>query len=70
MNKYLIQLAAKNRAVKFLKIIATDCIRNYPDRNLPTLLIYGEGDIKKQMVGIGSLGGLNMKLSGFASQVP
>jgi hypothetical protein len=56
-NERLSHLAAKYRATKFVKIISTDCIRNYPDRNLPTLLIYGRGDMQQQFVGASQLGG-------------
>ncbi|KAE8717102.1 SYP121 protein [Hibiscus syriacus] len=31
------ELAVKYPATKFVEIISTDCIPNYPDRNLPTL---------------------------------
>jgi thiol-disulfide isomerase/thioredoxin len=57
LGAILDRLAAKYRAVKFLKIVADMCIPNYPDRNVPTLLIYGEGDLKKQIVGLSQFGG-------------
>ncbi|TPX48650.1 hypothetical protein SeMB42_g01925 [Synchytrium endobioticum] len=50
-------LAAKYTDVKFLKIVADQCIENYPDRNVPTVLVYADGDLKRQLVGIGMLGG-------------
>ncbi|RKP08654.1 phosducin family protein [Thamnocephalis sphaerospora] len=60
LNERLAALATKYRATKFVKIISTDCIRNYPDRNLPTLLVYNEGDMQRQMVGAAQLGGLSI----------
>ena len=60
-------LARKFKATKFVKITATDAIRNYPDRNCPTLLIYYEGDLKRQLVGLSALGGLNTTEAGAAS---
>jgi thiol-disulfide isomerase/thioredoxin len=63
LNERLSQLASKYRATKFVKIISTDCIRNYPDRNLPTLLVYGQGDLKRQMIGVSELGGPYMPLN-------
>jgi thiol-disulfide isomerase/thioredoxin len=57
MSAILERLASKYRAVKFLKIAADMCIPNYPDRNVPTLLIYGEGDLKQQIVGLSRFGG-------------
>ncbi|KAL3274801.1 hypothetical protein HHI36_019585 [Cryptolaemus montrouzieri] len=51
INEHLRYLAQKYPAVKFLKSISTTCIPNYPDRNLPTIFVYYEGDLKKQLVG-------------------
>ncbi|KAG0298351.1 Phosducin-like protein 3 [Dissophora globulifera] len=61
MGAHLATVAAKHKACKFVKIIGDQCIPNYPDRNLPTLLIYGDGDMKTQIVGAAQLGGMNMK---------
>ncbi|KAG0271220.1 Phosducin-like protein 3 [Linnemannia exigua] len=61
MGAHLATVAARNKSTKFVKIIGDQCIPNYPDRNLPTLLIYGDGDVKGQLVGAAQLGGLNMK---------
>ncbi|KAF9190173.1 Phosducin-like protein 3 [Haplosporangium sp. Z 767] len=61
MGAHLATVAARNKATKFVKIIGDQCIPNYPDRNLPTLLIYGNGDMKAQLVGAAQLGGMNMK---------
>jgi len=51
INQYLNILAVKNRTVKFVKSISTTCIPNYPDKNLPTIFIYFEGELKQQFVG-------------------
>lgn len=51
INEYMKCLAAKYPTVKFLKSISTTCIPNYPDKNLPTVFIYFEGDMKKQLAG-------------------
>ncbi|XP_066155011.1 viral IAP-associated factor homolog [Euwallacea fornicatus] len=51
INEHMYQLAPKFPTVKFLKSISTTCIPNYPDRNLPTLFVYFEGDLKKQLAG-------------------
>ena len=58
------QLAAKFPATKFLKSISTTCIPNYPDRNLPTIFIYSEGDMKGQIVGPLQFGGMNLTCDG------
>ncbi|KAI4366918.1 hypothetical protein MLD38_022719 [Melastoma candidum] len=50
------ELATRYPATKFVKIISTDCIPNYPDRNLPTLLVYNNGAVKANHVGLKSFG--------------
>jgi hypothetical protein len=56
MNVHLTTLAAKYKATKFVKIVGDHCIPDYPDKNLPTLLIYGNGDLQQQLVGLSKLG--------------
>jgi len=34
------------------------CIANYPDKNIPTLLIYRKGNLIKQVIGMGGDVGL------------
>ena len=58
INGILNVLAQKHKSVKFLRILATRCIENYPEKNIPTLLVYGNGELKGQLVGIEALGGL------------
>ncbi|KAM7481038.1 hypothetical protein LguiB_005621 [Lonicera macranthoides] len=50
------ELATKYPSTKFVKIISTDCIPNYPDRNLPTLLVYNNGAVKANYVGLHNFG--------------
>ncbi|KAL2918245.1 Proteolipid protein 2 [Polyrhizophydium stewartii] len=57
LNAILDRLAERYKATKFCKIVADLCIPNYPDRNVPTILVYGEGDLKKQMIGMDYFGG-------------
>ncbi|XP_051133147.1 uncharacterized protein LOC127252852 isoform X3 [Andrographis paniculata] len=49
-------LAKKYPATKFVKIISTECIPNYPDLNLPTILVYNNSAVKATHVGIRSFG--------------
>ena len=63
INALLERLAPKHKAVKFLKIVSTMCIENYPDKNLPTLLVYGHGDLKKQIIGMDALGGVSTNMA-------
>ncbi|XP_019380640.1 PREDICTED: phosducin-like protein 3 [Gavialis gangeticus] len=60
INQHLSGLAKKFPDVKFIKAISTTCIPNYPDRNLPTVFIYLEGDIKAQFIGPLVFGGMNL----------
>ncbi|KAG0724114.1 Phosducin-like protein 3 [Chionoecetes opilio] len=48
--------------VKFLKAISTTCIPNFPDRNLPTIFVYSEGQMKRQLIGAASFGSDRIKL--------
>ncbi|KAL8141810.1 hypothetical protein V2J09_014842 [Rumex salicifolius] len=50
------ELSRRYPATKFVKIISTDCIPNYPDQNLPTLLVYNNGAVKANHVGLHSFG--------------
>lgn len=49
---YLDRLAAKYPATKFVSIIGDQCIPNYPDKNLPTLLVYRNGELHRQIIGL------------------
>lgn len=62
INQYLVRLAQKFPATKFLKSVSDTCIPNYPDKNLPTMFIYHEGDMKAQLVGPIVFGGMNLTI--------
>jgi len=64
VNHALSQLAKKFKATKFLRIVATDAIPNYPDKNVPTLLVYFEGNPRANIVGVSSMGGMDLKADG------
>jgi len=51
-------LAKKFKAVKFVRIKATEAIHNYPESKCPTVLLYNKGDLVLQLVGPGLFGGL------------
>ncbi|KAI8144497.1 thioredoxin-like protein [Fennellomyces sp. T-0311] len=69
MNQHLAELAKEFKSTKFVKIVSDQCIPNYPDRNVPTLLVYGEGDIKANIVGAIAFGGMNMTVSSIRAQL-
>ncbi|XAR65926.1 hypothetical protein NMG60_11011939 [Bertholletia excelsa] len=54
--QFMEELAIRYLATKFVKIISTDCIVNYPDRNLPTLLVYNNGAVKANYVSLHRFG--------------
>jgi len=60
LEQHIAQLARKFPATKFLKSVSSVCIPNYPDRNLPTIFVYLDGDMKKQFIGPESLGGVKI----------
>ena len=50
--------------IKFCEIQADLCIEGYPERNTPTILMYRNGDIQKQIVTLRELGGQQTDLKG------
>ena len=50
--------------VKFCEIRADMCVEGYPERNTPTILVYKDGDIKKQIVTLRQLGGEHTTVKG------
>ena len=61
INQYFSTLAKKFPAVKFIKSISTTCIPNYPDKNLPTVFLYYEGELKGQITGPDEFNGTKLK---------
>jgi hypothetical protein len=62
VNQYIIELARKFPATKFLKSVSTTCIPNYPDKNLPTIFVYYEDNLKGQIIGPYDMGGMNLTM--------
>lgn len=60
INQHLTTLAKKFPEVKFLKSISTTCIPNFPDRNLPTIFVYKDGNMITQWLGAGHFGGMQL----------
>lgn len=57
LNQYISQLAVKFPTVKFLRSIAQTCIPNFPEKNLPAIFVYHNGQLKKQFLGAVDLRG-------------
>ena len=58
------ELAKRFGDVKFCQMRADLCIEGYPDKNTPTVLIYKDGDIKRQIVTLMQLGGPRTSVQG------
>jgi hypothetical protein len=63
-------LAARFGDVKFCQIRADMCIEGYPERNTPTVLIYRDGDIRRQLVTLRELRGKETTASGKSNRIP
>lgn len=55
-------LAQRFGDVKFCHMRADLCIEGYPDKNTPTVLVYRDGDIRRQIVTLRELGGVRTKI--------
>jgi len=51
------ELAKRYGEIKFCQIQANLCIEGYPDRNTPTVLVYKDTEIRKQIVTLKELKG-------------
>jgi hypothetical protein len=60
LNQCMDVCAGKFKAVKWVKIISSQAIPNYPDAKCPTVLLYTKGDMVDQIVGPGLFGGHRM----------
>ncbi|CAL5872692.1 uncharacterized protein PFLUO_LOCUS6959 [Penicillium psychrofluorescens] len=56
------QLAVKFGDVKFCEIRADMCIEGYPERNTPTILVYKDTEIRRQLVTLRELKGPRTKI--------
>jgi hypothetical protein len=59
------QAAQKYPEVKFCEMIASMCIENYPEKNCPTILVYKEGDLSKNLIKLGEMRGTETRLPDF-----
>jgi hypothetical protein len=64
MDECLLNLAPRFAYVKFLKIRATSAVENWPEKNLPTLFVYKNGELMDQLITLRSVGGKTMKTEG------
>lgn len=57
------QLAVKYGEVKFCEIRADMCIEGYPEKNTPTILVYKDSDIQRQVVTLREFSGVKTNMS-------
>eukprot|EP01026_Neomeris_dumetosa_P040939 TRINITY_DN3386_c0_g1_i7.p2 TRINITY_DN3386_c0_g1~~TRINITY_DN3386_c0_g1_i7.p2 ORF type:complete len:245 (-),score=48.03 TRINITY_DN3386_c0_g1_i7:536-1270(-) len=57
LEKCLVELAREFPQSSYVKMVSTECIPNYPDSNLPTVLIYYQGKCIKSLAGSSQFGG-------------
>ncbi|KAF2146182.1 uncharacterized protein K452DRAFT_283462 [Aplosporella prunicola CBS 121167] len=58
-------LARKYGDIKFCQMRADMCIEGYPDKNTPTILVYKDGDIRRQIVTLRELNGPQTSVEDF-----
>jgi hypothetical protein len=58
------ELALKFGDIKFCQIRADMCIEGYPERNTPTVLVYKDGDIQRQIITLKELSGIKTTTRG------
>lgn len=56
--------AAKRPDIKFVKIVAQNCVEGYPERNTPTVFVYSDGAVAKQVVTLRELAGTAVNADG------
>ncbi|KAL8893198.1 MAG: hypothetical protein Q9192_005504 [Flavoplaca navasiana] len=56
------ELARKYGDIKFCEMKADMCIEGYPDKNTPTILVYHDGDIKRQVITLRELAGSKTRI--------
>jgi hypothetical protein len=57
------QLASTYGDIKFCSIRGDLCIEGYPEKNTPTILVYRDGDIKRQIITLTELNGPRTSLA-------
>ena len=58
IERCLTELAKKFHGTKFFRAEASEAIKNYPSRNVPTIILYRDGDVVENIVGMEQFGGL------------
>lgn len=64
------ELARKFGDIKFCEMRGDMCIEGYPDKNTPTILVYRDGDIKRQVITLRELAGTKTGIKGIPMTFP
>lgn len=62
INQFISELAVKFPTVKFIRSIAQTCIPNFPESNCPSIFIYHNGLVRKQIIGSAALRGSKLTI--------
>lgn len=63
------ELAVQFPRSKFVRIIAAECIKGYPDHSVPTVLLYENTNCKETLVGVRRYGGEDMTPDSVAAEL-
>ena len=63
------EIARKFGDIKFCEIRADLCIDGYPERNTPTILVYRDGDVKRQVITLRELNGQHTSIKGMYTRI-
>jgi hypothetical protein len=70
LTEILRELASTFRDVKFCEMQGNMCIEGYPDKNCPSILVYRNGEIVRQMLTLRELNGIDTTIEGKALFLP
>ena len=60
------QLAVKWGDIKFCEIRGDLCIEGYPEKNMPTILVYRDGEIRRQVITLREFSGVRTGIRGMS----
>mmetsp|Transcript_10022 Transcript_10022/g.37415 ORF Transcript_10022/g.37415 Transcript_10022/m.37415 type:complete len:258 (-) Transcript_10022:1210-1983(-) len=58
LHDVMTRVAYQQLQIKFVRIRGNLAIRNFPEKHCPSLLIYYKGEMKKHLIGLKELGGM------------
>ena len=69
MMQHMSTLAGKLKNIKFMKIVAQEAIHTWPDSQCPTIIIYKNGALLTQIIGLERYGGRRMTAASLEYQL-